>query len=489
VPWRALIQRRASGTLTAMSGPSDAKLELLLAEGPGHPALGVGLAEGVAALAPRPARTRADALYLSAPDADPGDLSLQRWGIIAPEGAEGDAALDALQPLIEMRLEEQGSTVSMYRVPAQMGPEDAVRWRDARLAEKDDLDRPRYLLVLGDFDQVPLELQYALASTEFVGRLCFREPAGYHAYAQKVVDATKNAPPTRSGQALFFAAADDTSATGEARRTLLSPCMARLSSGGQRSRDGSINVVDLGGVHTPADLIHASRNGGPAMLLTVTHGLARPPGDWSADERRARQGALVIGKLGDVDGVLDAASVAHGPALPGGVWICVSSFAGGTPAQSAFAPWLSLVPTDEAAHLARVTACTPQRGDAPFVAALPQALLANPEGPLAVISKADLAWVYGEGDAWASRSTSVAERISSVFRALARGARVGVAFDAMTRAYLEANDELMADFQAEEDARVWNRPSPSDPARRARGFMRRSDLRGYILLGDPAARF
>ncbi|WP_437648802.1 hypothetical protein [Sorangium sp. So ce362] len=63
-----------------------------------------------------------------------------------------------------------------------------------------------------------------------------------------------------------------------------------------------------------------------------------------------------------------------------------------------------------------------------------------------------------------------------------------MALDALMRSYREVNDELIAGYQAEEDARAWNRPSPVEPTHRSRAFMLRNDLRGYVLLGDPAAR-
>jgi hypothetical protein len=71
---------------------------------------------------------------------------------------------------------------------------------------------------------------------------------------------------------------------------------------------------------------------------------------------------------------------------------------------------------------------------------------------------------------------------------MARGSRAGVALDALMRSYREVNDELLAGYHAEEDARVWKRPSPVDPMQRGSAFMLRNDLRGYVLLGDPAAR-
>jgi helix-turn-helix protein len=118
---------------------------------------------------------------------------------------------------------------------------------------------------------------------------------------------------------------------------------------------------------------------------------------------------------------------------------------------------------------------------------MPKAALANPDGPLAVVGHVDLAWTYGFVDP-ARPTQSRAARIFGAVQAMARGSRAGVALDALMRSYREVNDELLAGYQAEEDARVHGRPIPADPGHRAGAFMLRNDLRGYVLLGDPAAR-
>ena len=85
------------------------------------------------------------------------------------------------------------------------------------------------------------------------------------------------------------------------------------------------------------------------------------------------------------------------PFLPGGMWFYLACFGAGTPASSAYHPWLSRL-SDEGAYggsLGAVLRALPAPGERPFVAALPQAALASPRGPLAVIGHLDLAWTYG----------------------------------------------------------------------------------------------
>jgi hypothetical protein len=171
------------------------------------------------------------------------------------------------------------------------------------------------------------------------------------------------------------------------------------------------------------------------------------------------------------------------------MWFCVACFGAATPAKSAFHTWLS--------QLAKVGAYTgrpeavlsnlPGPWDRPFVAALPQALLSNEQGPLAIIGHSDLAWAlsFMEAD---NAVSSRASRILSALEVLANGSRAGVALAALMRAYRDVNESLMAGYQAREDAQLDGIPDPTDPVRHGSQWMQRNDLRGYLLLGDPAAR-
>jgi hypothetical protein len=118
---------------------------------------------------------------------------------------------------------------------------------------------------------------------------------------------------------------------------------------------------------------------------------------------------------------------------------------------------------------------------------MPQAALANPEGPLAFLGHIDLAWNHSFTSA-RTLGQSRPSRILSTIKALARGSRAGVALDALMRFYRESHDALMAGYEAQEEASLRGRPDPTDVGERGRLWMLRNDLRGYVLLGDPAAR-
>src|SRR5689334_3288023 len=100
--------------------PDAPSIELLLADAQtGNPMLPVGLPADAALSSPKPKRAQGarDTQFLDAPGDDPNDLAYQRWGVVAPEGPEGDELLRAIAPLIALREAEQGAKATVYRVP------------------------------------------------------------------------------------------------------------------------------------------------------------------------------------------------------------------------------------------------------------------------------------------------------------------------------------------------------------------------------------
>jgi hypothetical protein len=432
---------------------------------------------------------RADVPRLGRRDANPNDLSAQRWGVVVREGRAGDELLEALAPLMELRKREQGAPVDVLKPPSSLEEAGAAAaWRDTKYRTRPTRERPEFLLLLGDVDQLSLELQHALAHSAFVGRLAFSTPEGrpdleaYHAYVRKVLRASAQAPVTRSADVLFYTATDGTAATTLGEHLLVTPCQRTLSSDWTTQRFG-LNAESGG---EPPVFLDAVRDAPGTVLLSVSHGLGRGRRNWSSpEEQRARQGALLL-----APGLtLDAEQVRHGPFLPGGIWLSVACFGAATPPRSAFYPWLKQLSEHDAyrANAKSVLESLPQpeRNERAFLAALPQAALANPEGPLAVIGHSDLAWTYGFTDP-EELSAQRSSRFSDVLDSLARGSRAGVAFDLLMSYFRDVNDSLRADIQARQDASAYEQDDPVDPRSHGHRWMLGNDLRGYLLLGDPA---
>jgi len=469
------------------------QLHLLLARADTlEPVLPDGVPVIVAQRPPKPARDEGG--RLERPDADPNELSQQRWGVVAVEGSDGDALLAAIDPLREHRRRQQGADVTVYRVPAGQDPQQAVTWkRTVYLAERVPAEeRPKYLLLLGDLPQVSLELQQVLAHSAYVGRLHIGAPGGpaspkaYRAYAEKVVAAETGAVASPDPDVLMYCARRRNDvATGLANAFLVTPCAEAVETRWKRRRPGL--RLELGGSDARSGrdaLLALGNRTRPAVLLSVSHGLGKPLPD-SALDRRAVQGSLVLPN----DELFSAEVLRDAPFLPGGMWFCFACFGAAVPRRSEYRAWLEVL-EKQGAYRGQTRALLqqlPGPGEAPFVSALPQAALANPRGPLAVFGHADLAWNYSfmQGD---GSPASAASRILGLLEVLANGSRAGVALDVLMRAYREANDALTTAYALIRDAEDEGNPSPIDPVALAHLWMLRNDLRGYLLLGDPAAR-
>jgi hypothetical protein len=447
--------------------------------------------------------------YLRYDSADPGSLALQRWGVIAPIGQEGDRLLSLVAPLIAARQMEQDAPATIYRVPADMDIEQAIAWRADHYFSEDirEEERPRYLLVLGDLDQVSLSLQQILASDAFIGRLAFRrgddarsDEEAYEAYTEKVLrfegglyDGAAVSPkpvPPEDAQGfalpgvLYYTARDGTLATFIGYQAL----MARsLEQSRERRASGALRcgeILELGdeAITSTGDFTRLLARPEPSVLFSLSHGLGAPRRGWQSDATKwAQQGALRLG-TGDV---LTGEDVARGSFLPGGAWLCFACFSAGTPSSSAFRLWLSrLADLGQLADPVRaLRACLPDDRSRPFVAALPQRALANPHGPLAFIGHVDLAWTYSFQDVGrVARNRS--GRFQGVLRSFVDGGRAGVAHHELLRFLIGATVEIAAISErgAEPD------PDAARAVRKAHLWMLHHDLAGFILLGDPAAR-
>ncbi len=463
----------------------DSPLELLLSDADARtPVLEHGLPSATltATTPPREPKNASD-LWLEAVDRDPNLLDLQRWGIIVPDGPEGERLLGAVAALRRHRRDEMGREPAVFKAPPGLDLAAAVQWRDKfiRPESLDASDRSRYLMILGDLTQVSLELQHVLAHGAFVGRLTLPGEADYGAYADKVIKWEK--AELESPRLLTYSVQDGTAATSAGYRHLVQPCTEKAERnrlGGELALSETVTIrYDEEG---PDDLLAAAAANEGDVLLSLSHGLGAPRDGWkSAELQRRRQGALCLGLDSEP---LTAESIAARPFLPGGVWMMVSCFGAGTPSTSAYQPWLAALASGgvQSSAIADVLRSLPGASDPPFIAALPQAALANPNGPLAVLGHIDLAWTFAFLD---EGRVNRASRIYDALRTLLVGSRAGIALDTIMAAYRDTNDRLTGAYQARQEARLRGGEPPDDQAI-ANLWMRRNDLRGYVLLGDPA---
>lgn len=467
-------------------------VELLLARADDSlPTLETGLSHDAVTTALRAGTVKAQ-WYRNESD-EPNDLPAQRWGIVAPEGGEGDRLLALIEPLRKAREEGQGGhPARIYRVPSKMSASDAIKWKrevywDETIAEA---DLPWYLLVLGDFDSVSFELQRALGNDTFVGRLAFRTDGDYSAYVDKVLRWEQRASLAPAARQLFYTVRDGSAATTIGYSALMSPSLDRCRESRAAGTFPAAEILEIDGTQGSIDsLLSQAAAADPSVLFSMSHGLGAPRGGWSSvAEQLATQGAMSLG-FGQR---LTGDDLKNKPFLPGGMWFFFACFSAGTPSESAYHHWLAQL--RDAGHfggrLDSVLKSLPAAGDRPFVAALPQAALANPDGPLAVIGHVDLAWSYSFQDL-GKTATNRPSRFAGIFRSLVNGSRAGVAHRELLRFLSQTNHELSTVLDEEAAAEARGAPLPDEAGRKVRKanlWMLRQDLSGYILLGDPAAQ-
>ncbi|APR78761.1 Hypothetical protein A7982_04108 [Minicystis rosea] len=460
--------------------PSDDVLHLLLARaGTNDPLLPEGL--------PLAAADAPEALeMLPNPPHGAGleGVPSSTWGVIAPEGPTGDRLLALADRLIKAREAEQGRPAPIHRVPPSRGPmslADALAWRTKHFDDGAGLglDRASYQLVLGDLGDVPLAIQQVQSIDGYVGRLFFADEAGYDAYIDKVLRA-QQAPRRGPGRVVLHTAHDGSRALELGLRGLTAPGEALLRAELAAGRLPASGIAAFASPSRPGKdvLLDRAAEPEPGVLFTMSHGLGLPIDGWSSPaDQRARQGAMQLG----IADTLTGDDLGAGPFMTDGLWFMFACFSAGTPDASVYAHWLArLVERDGPPRDLRRTLAL----DAPFIASLPQKVLANPEGPLAFIGHVDLAWTHSfrdDSDPEASR----AGRFMRVLGSALAGDPVGVAFQRLTQLVREADTALLS-----LDARDVPTPILQDPAalerRRALLWMQRQDLGGFVLLGDPA---
>lgn len=425
------------------------------------------------------------------PGGDPDSLRDQGWAVVAPHGEVGERLLALVAPLLAKRAADQESdAVDIYRVPPGMTAAQAVAWVDRTLTGNRPIARiPGYVCVLGDPVQVSLELQQVLSASACTGRIAFDGEPQYEAYVHKLLRWERRLP-RRQGRALFFTARDGTPATELGHRMLMQPTMADVRWQNENGRYALGEILTFNGEGSLAamnGLLAAARVAQPSVLMTCSHGAGAPRRGWDSYARQcALQGAICL----DAGECITADDLAGIPFLPGGLWFFFACFGVATPRYSGYHHWLRRLQElgEFGGELASVLASLPRHGEPPFLAALPKAVLANPDGPLAVIGHIDLAWSHGFQDIEKMSGSERHRRFAGLLDIMLRGRRVGLALADLQRARNLVKTDICVAGDSAVRAEVTSENPPDERARLGHRWMLHHDLDGYALLGDPAAR-
>jgi NB-ARC domain/CHAT domain len=388
------------------------------------------------------------------------------WGVIFVAGTDGRVRT-ALRELCEYR---RDMAKKMYRELQYQPGETTAQFlarHGAPSGQPDPEKLPYYLLLVGDPQCIPYELQYGLDVQYAVGRLYFETAEEYASYARSVI-AAETGRVALSRQLAVFAPQNPDDLTSEVvQKTLVDPLLERLARVQPQwnirpvLRDEALKdqlVRVLGGPDTPA------------LLFTATHGLKLSSDD---TQQLRHQGALVCqdwpGPLAWTEPIpknhyFAGDDVGQDARLLGLIAFIWGEYSAGTPQVDDFAFHAGSKAPEQIAPRA-------------FVARLPQRLLGHPAGgALAVIGHVDR-----------TKPIQIAESASNtvgVLKRLMTGYTVGAAMDSIKKRHLQLA--------------VWlgetMRPLVfADPARdreldqQLRAMLTATiDARNYVVLGDPA---
>ncbi len=393
------------------------------------------------------------------------------WGVVFPRDVD-PGVRDALRDLCEHRKKlATAETAHRFRELTYLPGESSLNFlaRHGSGPGPVDPDKvPYYLMIVGDPQAIPFSFQYRLDFKYAVGRIAFATPGEYAGYARSVVNAESGGAVRRRRASFFAVENPDDRATELSSRMLVQPLASGLAAA---LPDWEIETVS--GQAASKARLGRELHGADRTAFLFTAGHAAFFSGQKSDHQRDRQGALVLSDWPGPRSWTGAVPEAHyfaardldpEASVHGLVGFHFACFSGGTPRFDAFAgdSWRQRVPI----------------APAPFVAHLPQRLLAHPRGgALAVIGHVDRAWETSF--LWQGAGAQLAV-FRSTLRKILEGCPVGHAMDDFGQRYAELAMELQAEkYEAGER---------TDDLLTARLWTAYHDARGYVLLGDPAVR-
>jgi hypothetical protein len=405
------------------------------------------------------------------------------WGVIFARDAD-PAVREALSELLEHRRGQAGEMrESRYREfsgPEGRKPEestaDFLRRHGAGMGLTDPDTMPYYLLIVGGPDTIPYEFQYQLDVRYAVGRINFPTLEEYAAYARSVVTAESSGY-SAPRQAVIFSPAHTadltTDSTAVTTRLLSLPMAARLE---RTQPDWAVQTVVQ---HEATKARLARLLGGeetPSVLFTASHGIGFPNGhplqfphqgailcqDWSGST--AGQ-PILPGQYFAAEDVGDDAR------LLGLIAFLSASFSAGTPIREDFV------------EAPRQVKSRRQIAPSAFMARLPQRLLGHPHGgALAVIGHVERSWT----SSFVNEGGPDIRLFESTLRRLMRGHTVGSSMEAFNQRYAQLSVTLAQELRDLLLVRASHELRELDELADMDIFA--TDIRNYIVLGDPAVR-
>lgn len=399
---------------------------------------------------------------------DPLDPAKAGWGVVFHASEAGEVR-HSLEPLIEHRANLYGP--GALRTLEVSEGEEWMSWLSRHGAAPGSViphKVPYYLLLVGGPERLTFDFQHGLSVEYAVGRVAFDTPGEYAQYARSVIEAETSAAAPTGRRAVFFGTRHDP-ATKLSADYLIRPLVQGQPNA---ERWGFSSRTFWGEKATRANFgIFFTTPAGtapPSLLFSASHGVGWPKGHAS---QRATQGAVLCQDwpgqgVVQPEHLYAAGDVPDDARIHGMISFFFACYGAGTPERDEFCHEPGKPP--------------PAIADAPFVARLPQRLLAHPQGgALAVIGHVERAWGYS---ILGASNEPQLQPFQNALGAILQGWPVGHALRDFRQRYAVLSTRISemlerASFGAtvpeEELAVTW---------------VERNDARNYTVLGDPAVR-
>lgn len=322
---------------------------------------------------------------------------------------------------------------------------------------------PKYLLIVGEPDQIPWEAQYDLQQGRYVGRL----PGGaeLRTYVDALISGWDNQPPEPANTLVWSVDHGGEDITGMMQSAIARPLHAlfRDDQSDAALRAGARLVQGDDATH--GNLTAAINQHRPSLIATTSHG-----NTWPIDQP-ARMAASLGLLIDDDHQAIDPASLRDTFAPYGAVWYAQACCSAGSTAQSGYKG--VLVPGSRAA---KVTEAVAECGDT--FAPLPRALLTS-ERPLAAF----IGHVEPTFD-WSIRQPQTGQIMThsimkTFFFSLYTGKPIGMAMDHIRR----TGGSFLA--QADLSSRELIRGAMKEIGTFLAISLASRDWQSIVLLGDP----
>jgi hypothetical protein len=399
----------------------------------------------------------------------------KNWAVVIPATLpRKQQIIAALSPLIEHR---RGIIIEL-----RDGHDPAtIDEFNSRLDKTPIEDRPPFMLLVGNLDELSIEFQYFLQSFAAAGRLHFENVEDYVQYVDKVI--RQEAALGTERPATVFAATDTDDVAELNAEELVRPLATEFAVAGMPPilADGRVTkarLLELGCNLPERSILFLAAHGyesrraaGHDLLILYT-------------DQRKFQGAPILDDfthervLSSTDGMLCGSDLMRNvPFVPHGVVILHACYSAGTVDRDTLPEWI---------HVAAPSRLEPER---PFVSSLCQAMLASPSGPIAVYGHINRSHQYAYFDPDGSGKSVTFRQYHDMLEALIRGDPIGLGRDRarrMTVRYMHQALLISQQIKTADERMAGILPDWE------RAFVQYSfgscNFRNYIIFGDPMAR-